>query len=139
MSEELTRADVARLLGIAASTWGSYVSRGQAPAPGRHVGGTPVWTREQIDQWQRRRPGRGGPGIPRRTSATSPSPTRRVPMSTPTVDSRGPLGLSPAELRSLARVAEARASETRRFAADYDGIPADRWEQIAHLLDSAAE
>jgi hypothetical protein len=45
---EWTTDDVLRWLAeqgrpISASTWYAYVSRGQAPAPKRHVGRTPVW------------------------------------------------------------------------------------------------
>ncbi|SBT63117.1 hypothetical protein GA0070622_0058 [Micromonospora sediminicola] len=36
---------------MAARTWTSYVSRGQAPAPVRRVGRTPVWSPEDVRQW----------------------------------------------------------------------------------------
>jgi hypothetical protein len=40
---------------ITAATWRSYVGRGQAPAPFRHVGRTPLWNLDDIDQWLSRR------------------------------------------------------------------------------------
>ncbi len=36
---------------IGAATWRSYVARGQAPAPTRRVGRTPLWSMDDIDQW----------------------------------------------------------------------------------------
>jgi hypothetical protein len=36
---------------IAPSTWSSYVARGQAPKPARHVQRTPLWERADIDAW----------------------------------------------------------------------------------------
>lgn len=40
--EELTRDQVAELVGVRPATWSGYVSRGQAPAPSRSVGRTPA-------------------------------------------------------------------------------------------------
>ena len=37
---------------ITPATWRSYVNRGQAPAPARWVGRTPVWELEQIETWR---------------------------------------------------------------------------------------
>lgn len=37
---------------ITPATWYSYVSRGQAPAPVRHIGRTPVWSPEAVRQFQ---------------------------------------------------------------------------------------
>jgi len=56
---ELTRDEVAALISIRRNTWSSYVARGQAPAPSRYVGRTPVWTRTAVDAWQASRRGRG--------------------------------------------------------------------------------
>jgi hypothetical protein len=39
---------------ITASTWRSYVARGQAPAPSRHVERTPLWDLVQVEQWAER-------------------------------------------------------------------------------------
>lgn len=36
---------------IAVSTWSSYVARGQAPKPARHVERTPLWDRADIDNF----------------------------------------------------------------------------------------
>ncbi|MCX5202506.1 hypothetical protein OG897_13740 [Streptomyces sp. NBC_00237] len=36
---------------IGASTWTGYVARQQAPRPSRHVGRTPLWERQDIDDW----------------------------------------------------------------------------------------
>ncbi len=36
---------------IAPSTWTSYVARGQAPAPRRHVARTPLWDLSDIEAW----------------------------------------------------------------------------------------
>lgn len=36
---------------IAPSTWSSYVARGQAPKPARHVQRTPLWDRADLDAW----------------------------------------------------------------------------------------
>ncbi|RZU48856.1 hypothetical protein EV385_0585 [Krasilnikovia cinnamomea] len=45
---------------IGRATWASYVSRGQAPAPDRNFGRSPVWRPRAIQQWQAERPRRGG-------------------------------------------------------------------------------
>lgn len=42
------------------------------------------------------------------------------------------------ELRSLAAVATIRAEETRRYGAEFDDIPAARWDQIADILTQQA-
>ena len=44
---------------IGRATWGSYVSRGQAPSPDRTFGRSPVWRPEVIREWQAARPRRG--------------------------------------------------------------------------------
>jgi len=60
----LTRQQViARLrrqgISITPSTWSAYTARGQAPAPGRYVSRTPLWSAAAIDAWTAQRPGRG--------------------------------------------------------------------------------
>jgi len=44
---------------VAADTWSGYVSRGQAPAPARRVGRTPLWDPAEVRAWQAARRGRG--------------------------------------------------------------------------------
>lgn len=56
---EMTRDEAAELAGVRPDTWSGYVSRGQAPAPKRHVGRTPVWDEAEIRDWMENRPGRG--------------------------------------------------------------------------------
>jgi hypothetical protein len=36
---------------ITPATWRSYVGRGQAPAPVRHVGRTPMWDLDEVARW----------------------------------------------------------------------------------------
>jgi hypothetical protein len=53
---ELTMRQVLELLRqrgrpITAATWRSYVARGQAPPPARHVERTPLWSVDDIDRW----------------------------------------------------------------------------------------
>lgn len=60
-AETMTEADAAQYLGIARSTWRSYVARNFAPAP---VGFDPhngrrVWNRAEVESWARNRPGAG--------------------------------------------------------------------------------
>lgn len=65
IDEVLDSADAAKRAGVELKTWSSYVSRGFAPLPADRVGVAPVWTREQIDDWKRERPGQGvGGGRP---------------------------------------------------------------------------
>lgn len=65
MADELTTAQVLALIEaktgkpIAAKTWTSYVARGQAPKPARHISRTPLFAREDIEQWIGNRPGSG--------------------------------------------------------------------------------
>jgi hypothetical protein len=59
-----TRDDVVAYLAdvgapLAADTWSGYVARGQAPAPGRHLGRTPLWDPAEVRAWQAARRGRG--------------------------------------------------------------------------------
>ena len=58
MSDLLTVAQVAEYLGLSVRTVETYRADGRLPEP-TMVGRTPTWTREQIDQWQANRPGRG--------------------------------------------------------------------------------
>lgn len=58
MSDPLTVAQVAEYLGLSIRTVETYRADGRMPEP-TMVGRTPTWTREQIDQWQATRPGRG--------------------------------------------------------------------------------
>ena len=58
MSDVLTVAQVAEYLGLSIRTVETYRADGRMPEP-TMVGRTPTWTREQIDQWQANRPGRG--------------------------------------------------------------------------------
>ncbi len=44
---------------ISRQTWSSYVTRGQAPAPDRNFGRSPVWTPQAVRDWQEARPRRG--------------------------------------------------------------------------------
>ena len=53
-------AEAAEIAGVAYRTWMSYVSRRQpksdpAPEPARRVGRTPLWDREEVVAWQKRR------------------------------------------------------------------------------------
>jgi predicted DNA-binding transcriptional regulator AlpA len=61
---EMTRREVAELLGISTETLSAYVSRGQAPAPARRIESTPLWDEEEVRKWHAQRPGRGGRGRP---------------------------------------------------------------------------
>ena len=56
---EWTAAECAEYVRVAARTWHSYVSRGQAPAAVRHVGRTPLWDAADVMAWQASRRGQG--------------------------------------------------------------------------------
>ncbi|MFF9334526.1 helix-turn-helix transcriptional regulator [Streptomyces albogriseolus] len=56
-----TVADVAQRLGVSEATVRSYRWRGTLPEP-RYVGRTPVWEPGAIEEWIKRRPGRGAGG-----------------------------------------------------------------------------
>jgi hypothetical protein len=77
MEEYVGNAAAAEYVGIPVSAWRSYVTRTppMAPEPSRrHVSGghaLPVWTRQQLDEWLRDRPGRGAPGRPRKRKAAA--------------------------------------------------------------------
>lgn len=62
---EITGKEAAELAGVSPSTFRSYVARGQAPAPKKHVGTTPVWDERKIRAWVESRPGRGSRSTPR--------------------------------------------------------------------------
>lgn len=65
-AEEWTVRQCADHLGIQPGTWRSYVARGQAPKPTRHLDQrTPLWSAAEVRAWQR--PGRGA-----RTDLTTP-------------------------------------------------------------------
>lgn len=64
MGREITTAEVLVLLKdlgqpVAASTWRSYVARGQAPAPTKRVSTAPLFDEDSVRKWARDRPGRG--------------------------------------------------------------------------------
>lgn len=61
MTTELTRDEAAGRVGVHPNTWSAYVSRGQAPPPTRHIGRTPLWAVEEVDQWVKSRPRKRGP------------------------------------------------------------------------------
>lgn len=75
--------EVARLRGRAMhpSTWRSYVARGEAPPPGRHVGRTPQWRRAQIETWLQG-------GERRRATGDAPDDVPRLPSADPYSDRR---------------------------------------------------
>lgn len=56
---ELQRAEAAAIADISPDTFSAYVSRGQAPAPARYVGRTPLWSESEVRQWTESRPGKG--------------------------------------------------------------------------------
>lgn len=64
-SEELLLAEAAVLAGVKPKTWSGYVTRGQAPAPVRRVGRTPLWDADEVRAWVRSRPGQGSRSTPR--------------------------------------------------------------------------
>ena len=67
LSEVLTLIETVTGKAIAASTWRSYVARGQAPKPARHLSRTPLYSRKDIETWIATRPGSGA-----RTDLRSP-------------------------------------------------------------------
>lgn len=56
---ELLTTEAADIAGVAPKTWSGYVARGQAPAPVRKVGRTPLWDEDEVRRWAGNRPGRG--------------------------------------------------------------------------------
>ncbi len=57
--DEMTMEDVAEHLGLSVRTVQDYRLDGRLPNSVRMIGRTPVWTREQISEWQASRPGSG--------------------------------------------------------------------------------
>jgi len=55
--EEWTSDRCAAEWSVKVRTWHGYVAKGQAPKPLRRVGRTPVWSAEQVRNWER--PGQG--------------------------------------------------------------------------------
>lgn len=51
MSTQLTTADVAAALGVAASTVRAYNARQQMPAPTGRLGRTPWWDADELEPW----------------------------------------------------------------------------------------
>lgn len=49
----------AEFVGVKPPTWRAYVKRGQAPAPLRRFGRTPIWDATTVRQWKEERPGQG--------------------------------------------------------------------------------
>lgn len=89
------RKEVAEVLGIEPATWSGYVSRGQAPAPVRHVGRTPLWDRSEVMAWHEGRAGRGRTG----SVPSSAAPQRLV--------------ITPREAAALHRLLDAYLGSTR--------------------------
>lgn len=65
MGRQITRDEAAALAGVKPNTFSGYVARGQAPAPVRHVGRTPLWDEAKITKWASDRPGQGARGTAR--------------------------------------------------------------------------
>ncbi len=61
----ITRDDAAKIAGVTPDTFSSYVARGQAPAPAKHIGRTPLWDERKVQAWADGRPGRGARGTAR--------------------------------------------------------------------------
>lgn len=57
--DELTVEGVAAHLGLSVRTVQDYRLDGRLPPPVATYGRTPVWTRQQLDEWQASRPGSG--------------------------------------------------------------------------------
>lgn len=54
-----TTRDFADAAGVALPTIAAYRSRGYLPEPIGNVDGKPVWSRAQVEEWYRKRPGQG--------------------------------------------------------------------------------
>ena len=61
MSDMLTIAQVAELVGVERRTIDQYRQRGTIPPPDGTLGRTPWWHRATIEEWMRTRPPRGRP------------------------------------------------------------------------------
>lgn len=55
--EEWTSDQCAAEWSVKVRTWHGYVAKGKAPKPIRHVNRTPVWSADQVRDWER--PGQG--------------------------------------------------------------------------------
>lgn len=55
----LTSAQAAELVGVSRAGWWNYVGRGLAPQPRQHLGRVALWDRDEVEQWQASRRGRG--------------------------------------------------------------------------------
>ena len=67
---EIMRDEAAAIANCTPDSFSGYVTRGQAPAPVRRVGRTPLWDEDVVTEWAKNRPGHGAPGRPRGTRAT---------------------------------------------------------------------
>lgn len=69
MADLIGNVAAAEYIGVSVNTWRPYVARGQAPEPTRREvrrgHAIPVWTTDQLDEWQASRPGVGAAGRPR--------------------------------------------------------------------------
>lgn len=65
----VTLLDFADEMGVAAGTVSGYRSRGRMPEPIGYVNGVPLWTRKQLDEYMRTRPGQGARTDMKRGSA----------------------------------------------------------------------
>ncbi|MFF0816655.1 helix-turn-helix transcriptional regulator [Rhodococcus sp. NPDC003318] len=56
-----TAAECSNHAGVTRAGWRGYVARGQAPASVGHLDErTPLWWADEVEQWQRDRPGVAG-------------------------------------------------------------------------------
>lgn len=81
MAEELEQWQAAALAGVKPQTWSGYVARGQAPAPRRHVGRTPLWDAAEVRAWLESRPGRGSRSTPRARTRAQERQSRGEPQA----------------------------------------------------------
>lgn len=91
MGKKLTAAEVAELIGVSELTFRAYVSRKFVPASvGRDPKtGVMVWDRDEIQRWNKNRPGRGrwktsrpesqDDAAPSRTTSTKQTSAKRAP------------------------------------------------------------
>lgn len=72
---KMTAAQIVDRLGITASTWSAYVTRGQAPKPTGFdpQTGLRVWDARKIEEWIAKRPGRGVGGGPKPKAKRKPT------------------------------------------------------------------
>lgn len=60
----MSRADVAKEIGVTPDTISAYLRDGLIPVPDGHVGKSPWWWPETIREWRESRPGRGRRKLP---------------------------------------------------------------------------